>query len=297
MGRPLVSIIVITYNSSKYVLKTLESASAQTYPNIELIVSDDGSTDNTIEICREWMEQNKGRFVRTELVTTPVNTGIPANCNRGLKASRGVWVKLIAGDDFIAESYVAECLSSGSDDNEVGIIYTNSYIIDAEGKITAEEPSLDYKSGRVFDDIFFLRFWPKTSSMLFLKEALSHVGNFDESNWVEDYLLVLKIAQKYKFLHIDQYLTYYRVHESNISKGSLRLLQSQLQVIKQFDTYPGFRQMEKQLLEQLFMVSSVEKASLFYKLLITRTWLVFTRTGWLSILRQLAFLTGYYKKK
>ncbi len=56
---PLVSIIVITYNSSKYVLETLESAKAQTYQNIELIVSDDGSTDNTIEICKIWIEKTR----------------------------------------------------------------------------------------------------------------------------------------------------------------------------------------------------------------------------------------------
>jgi len=99
--QPLVSIIVITYNSSKYVLETLESAKAQTYQNIELIVSDDCSTDNTVEICREWIEKNKERFVRTELITAEKNTGIPANCNRGVKAAQGEWVKLIAGDDIL----------------------------------------------------------------------------------------------------------------------------------------------------------------------------------------------------
>lgn len=98
---PLVSIIVITYNSSKYVLETLESAKVQTYPNIELIVSDDCSTDNTIEICKEWIDENKERFVRTELISVEKNTGIPANCNRGIKASQGEWLKLIAGDDAL----------------------------------------------------------------------------------------------------------------------------------------------------------------------------------------------------
>ena len=62
MKEPLVSIIVITYNSSKYVLETLESAKAQTYENIELIISDDGSTDDTIKICKNWLEKNQDRF-------------------------------------------------------------------------------------------------------------------------------------------------------------------------------------------------------------------------------------------
>src|SRR5450759_2313112 len=99
--QPLVSIIVVTYNSSKYVLETLESAKAQTYQNIELVVSDDCSTDDTVEICRKWIEENNDRFVRTTLVTSPENKGIPANCNRGIKASKGEWIKLIAGDDLL----------------------------------------------------------------------------------------------------------------------------------------------------------------------------------------------------
>ena len=103
-GNPLVSIIVITYNSSKYVLETLESAKAQTYQNIELIVSDDCSTDNTVEICHNWIEQNKERFVRTELITVEKNTGIAPNCNRGVKAAKGEWVKLIAGDDVLHQN-------------------------------------------------------------------------------------------------------------------------------------------------------------------------------------------------
>ena len=81
---PLVSIIVITYNSSKYVLETLESAYNQTYQNIELIISDDCSTDDTVEVCKKWVDEHKDRFVRSEIITTPVNTGIPVNCNRGL---------------------------------------------------------------------------------------------------------------------------------------------------------------------------------------------------------------------
>ena len=110
-SKPLVSIIVITYNSSKYVLETLESAKAQTYQNIELIVSDDGSKDDTLEICKNWLAQNKERFVSTELITVEENTGIPANCNRGVKASKGEWVKLIAGDDILLNGNIENNLT------------------------------------------------------------------------------------------------------------------------------------------------------------------------------------------
>ena len=98
---PLVSVTVITYKSSKTVVETLESIKAQTYQNLELIVSDDCSSDDTIAICKDWIEKNKTRFVRTEIITVPCNTGTSANVNRAIKACRGEFQKSIAGDDLL----------------------------------------------------------------------------------------------------------------------------------------------------------------------------------------------------
>ena len=81
----LISIVVITYNNSNYIEETLESIKSQTYNNIELIVSDDCSTDKTVEITEEWIDKNRDRFANVKLITTPVNTGISKNCNRGLR--------------------------------------------------------------------------------------------------------------------------------------------------------------------------------------------------------------------
>ncbi len=104
--QPLVSIIVITYNSAKYVIETLESAKEQTYQNIELIVTDDCSTDETVSICETWIRRNRTRFVNTELITVNENTGIPSNCNRGIARAKGEWVKLIAGDDCLKKDAI-----------------------------------------------------------------------------------------------------------------------------------------------------------------------------------------------
>lgn len=107
---PLVSVPVVTYNSVKTVLETLDSIYNQTYPNIELIVSDDCSTDNTIEICREWIETHKERFIRTELLTVEMNTGVSANSNRAEAACRGEWKKSIAGDDIMLPNCIQDCI-------------------------------------------------------------------------------------------------------------------------------------------------------------------------------------------
>ena len=100
-NQPLVSVPVVTYNSSKFVLETLDSIKAQTYQNIELIISDDFSKDNTVELCQKWVEQNKGRFVRTEIITSEINTGVSANLNRAEALCQGEWVKIVDGDDVL----------------------------------------------------------------------------------------------------------------------------------------------------------------------------------------------------
>lgn len=110
-NQPLVSVPVITYNSAKYVIETLESIKAQTYQNIELIISDDCSTDNTVELCQKWVDLNKDRFARVELIIVEVNAGVAANLNRAESACQGEWVKVIAGDDLLLPDCVESCVT------------------------------------------------------------------------------------------------------------------------------------------------------------------------------------------
>ena len=134
---PTVSIIVITYNSSKYVTETLESAKAQTYLNIELIISDDCSTDNTVEISEKWINENHSRFIKAQLIRAEKNTGIPANCNRGVKASSGKWIKIIAGDDILLENCIAD---------NIQYILQNSYALVVLSKVQSFKDSYQEKN-------------------------------------------------------------------------------------------------------------------------------------------------------
>ncbi len=102
----LVSIIVITYNSERYVLETLESAYRQSYPNIELIVSDDCSTDNTLALCEQWIAEHQARFVRTVCTQTSRNGGIVYNYNHAIGLAQGEWIKYIAGDDILCHNCI-----------------------------------------------------------------------------------------------------------------------------------------------------------------------------------------------
>jgi alpha-1,3-rhamnosyltransferase len=105
---PLVSIVVITYNSSEYIEETLEGVKKQTYKNIELIISDGCSTDNTVELCEKWIEVNSNRFVHAQVICSEKNTGVAPDLDRGNRASGGEWIKSMAGDDMLLPNAITE---------------------------------------------------------------------------------------------------------------------------------------------------------------------------------------------
>lgn len=109
MHIPLVSVVVVSYNSVCTIEETLDSIKAQTYKNLELIVSDDCSSDRkTIEVIQKWLDANGSRFVHAELVTADKNTGVSGNVNRGVAKSHGEWIKSVAGDDLLIPTAIEE---------------------------------------------------------------------------------------------------------------------------------------------------------------------------------------------
>ncbi len=104
----LVSVVIPTYNRAAFILETLDSIHRQSYPVLELIVSDDGSSDNTVALCRQWMTAHRARFVRTLLLTVPHNTGIAANRNRGERQAQGRWVKAMDSDDILLPDAITQ---------------------------------------------------------------------------------------------------------------------------------------------------------------------------------------------
>lgn len=132
MSRSLVSISVITYNSSKYILDTLESIKAQTYSPLELVISDDCSTDNTVEVCREWIDRNKERFFNTKIVVAQKNQGISANYNQGMDNCSGEYIKEIAGDDMLLPNCIEDYMRFVSDHTDAYFCFGKAIIFDGD---------------------------------------------------------------------------------------------------------------------------------------------------------------------
>jgi len=196
---PLVSIVVITYNSSKYVLETLESEKEQTYQNIELIVSDDCSTDNTVDICRNWIEENKDRFVRTELITVEKNTGFASNCNRGCKVAQGEWIKLIAEDDALLFTCIEDNINFILNHPETKMIHSKALMYKdcfTDNNYIATSPvnSLLSENFSAKEQFTILSFKNTifAVTVFIKKETFISLGEYDESiGLCEDYPIML----------------------------------------------------------------------------------------------------------
>lgn len=222
---PLVSIIVITYNSSEYVLETLESAKVQTYPNIELIISDDCSTDDTVEICRKWLEKNKERFVRTELITVEKNAGVSANCNRGLYASKGEWLKYIAGDDLLIDKCISLYIGFITRFNDSMIVHSSAIsknknnetrIIKPKKHIVTSSQKKQYK--------FLLKDnWILAPTTFINRNILIQNEGFNiKYRMIEDYPLWIKLFQEnIQFSYLDEPTVIYRENPTSLTNNMI----------------------------------------------------------------------------
>jgi len=223
----LVSVITPTYNSSAFIIETLESIFYQHWEDIELIITDDHSSDDTVKICRGWLNNHSSRFIRTELLTTNINTGVSGNANRGLRKASGEWIKYIGSDDAL----MPDCLYSNMDyiarNPEVKVLFSridiyhevfmpDNYIMTTpDGELTSESilwsqrtAESQYRMLLLSDRIHF------SPSVFINRDVLISIGGFDERfELLEDYPLWLNLTKNGIKLHfMDNVTVKYRRH-------------------------------------------------------------------------------------
>jgi alpha-1,3-rhamnosyltransferase len=227
----LVSVVLITYNSEAYVVETLESIAAQTYRNIELIISDDCSSDQTVAVCKLWLQNNQSRFANVELLTTEVNSGIPGNCNRGIKKAKGMWIKLIAGDDILLPNAIADNVDFVQG-KEIKILFSKIQLFKvADGKrinlsVKPSNHHLLFSKGltakKLYHTLLHADVISFTPSVFFKSSVFTEIGFFDERyRLMEDYPFWLKATKNGVMLHImDKLTVLYRIHDQSVFGGA-----------------------------------------------------------------------------
>lgn len=224
---PLVSVCIVSYNASEYIIEALESVKVQTYQNIELIVADDGSPDNTVELCKKWFAENGDRFVRTEVVVPPHNTGTSANYNRAVKAAKGDWLKIFDGDDFLAPNCVEDNISYVTEHPEAMVVFSEAGRF-KNGKREDTVKFYDTFRRSFFDNdlegqlLRALHNNDMSSATFFIKTQLLKANLYDEKyGLLEDMPKWIDLLRKgNKFYFFDKVTAYYRVGESVMSSNS-----------------------------------------------------------------------------
>jgi glycosyltransferase involved in cell wall biosynthesis len=228
---PLVTVLVITYNSSKYVLETLESVKAQTYKNLELIISDDCSSDNTISVCEEWLNSKKNLSFNYRIITTNQNTGTPRNCNRGLNAATGKWVKLIAGDDVLKNDCIKQNFEHAEKSvNDIALVVSYYSRFKVEDNIKKKINGISFSESIVKRinnsskkqktlDLIQSKYNFPGCVFFFHRKKILEVGGFDEDfKRIEDLPLLFRILEKYQFNILPVETINYRLESSSATQ-------------------------------------------------------------------------------
>lgn len=295
INKNLVSVIVLTYNSSKFIIETLDSVKGQTWTNIELIITDDASNDNTVELCKKWIEENGDRFERTELITVSHNTGISSNSNRGLRVSNGEWIKMIAGDDIL----LSNCIVDNMDYSlrfpesmfilsDVMEINDDSAIINIQkinlGLVLFNKIHSSKKQLKAYSR------WPaflNSPTFFFKKQLIESVGYFDEEFKIYDDMSVIfrVLNEGIRIHYFNKATVKYRIHYKSISRCD------SVDEVREKEAQRIFNKYRKQ---NLNMFNPID-LSVFYE-----SWLRFKYKGFygykgISVLQKFSLLYWYLR--
>ncbi|MCH8555206.1 MAG: glycosyltransferase [Schleiferiaceae bacterium] len=213
---PLVSVIAICYNHEKFLIECLDSIANQTYPNIELLIIDSNSTDNSVQQIENWLHKNdfKATFIQHK-----TNHKLTQNLNIGLRSIKGKYFQGLSCDDAMTPDKIAEqvaALEAAAED--VALSYSGIYKVDEAGSVLEKElycrplQSANHRENIVFGSIFY------SSAALLRTSAVRAVGGYDESLYYEDWDLALRLLKAYTFLEVPKFLSRYRVHSNSMTE-------------------------------------------------------------------------------
>ncbi len=212
----MVSVVITSYNYGRYLALCVGSALGQTYRNIEVIIVDDGSTDDTGEVARKFLSDPRVRYIRQK------NAGQANAKNSGIRAATGEFIAFLDSDDFWETNKLEKQMPLFSDPR-VGVVYSRARYIDGKGvpiDLTLAGEHLLPRSGRVTEHLFFDNFVPFSSAVV-RRECVGKAGIFDESIKMGiDWDLWLRISVNYTFAYVDEPLLAYRVgHSGQMSRN------------------------------------------------------------------------------
>ena len=219
MERPLVTVYIPCHNYGEYLQEAIDSVFAQSCRDWELIIIDDGSTDETPKICTRARQADPDRV---RLVHNERAQGLQANANQVLEMARGKYIMRLDADDWLDESallVMSHCLEAR---DEVALVYPNFVYVDAVGRRLGVE-----NRKKIGDEARLLDLPAHGACTMVRRRVLKALGGYDEEHDAQDgYELWLKVSRSYEVHNIATPLFYYRQHSNSLSRDEDRLLKA-----------------------------------------------------------------------
>lgn len=222
-----VTVIMACHNSSAYLDEAVSSVLSQTLGDLELVLIDDCSTDNTLEIATCYQAQDD----RISIISMPVNSGPAAARNAGIRAAKGEWLGILDSDDVAMPARFEEQMSLANNGQSLVIIGSSSISIDKKGH-TIKEHKYPTDHEVLIKKLYSQQAFPPHSSMVYRRDVVKKLTGFN-SRYAssEDYDLWLRLSEIGKVASIDKPLVKIRKHEQNISDSEGGNLQARFGVI------------------------------------------------------------------
>jgi glycosyltransferase involved in cell wall biosynthesis len=268
--KPSVSVVIATYNYGRYIAGALDSVLGQTFTDYEVIIVDDGSTDDTPRVVEPYLGDARTKYIRTE------HLGQPAAKNTGIRAGTGEFVAFLDADDvWLSTKLEKQVALFRTSSEDLAVIYCRRFWMDEQGNpldATERQPL----RGDVLGPLFWRPFICFSSATV-RRSVLEEVGLFDESIPMSiDYDLWLRIGLKYHFDYVDEALVKYRIGHPNLSSRlAERMVCVQKIVFRFLDEYGGRERLDPRLVRlalaehyrdmaSTLTVSSPARAVLYY---------------------------------
>lgn len=279
----LVSVIIASYNHGPYIEESIRSVLDQTYPHVELLVVDDGSTDDSVERIRR-LQAAYGFDFRVQK-----NKGLTRTLNETVARAKGAFIAPFGSDDVMIGDRLEVQMSHMADRPEVGICGGNIELIHADGTPYPEEvQGRDIPGRRMdFEDVFLERkIYVPAPTMLIRREALEKVGGFNPDIRLEDLYIQLKITHAGYCIDVLNHLcARYRKHQTNSYKNIRFMAESILRIYQDYADHPDYEKVRCRFLNSMLSKASRQDRILAQELLAQMPWRAWDRRTLKSFLR------------
>lgn len=214
---PVVTVIIACFNHAAFVRRALESVVAQSHPSVRVIITDDGSTDESVSVIRDYLGSVG---VRADLIVNPSNRGLCATLNQALQRvpADTDFLAIMSADDWMEPHRFERQIDTFDRSGErVAAVHSNMFLVDESGRRTGAR----YHEGKGIEGDIFAQLIRKNSiaapTVLLRWSVRRALGEFDESFWSEDLDTWLAVARDHEFAYCDEPLVNYRVHASSMT--------------------------------------------------------------------------------